>query len=487
MRKALRLIAEPGHRSDQAGWLPSLLLSGLATLFFAVPWALQALALAPSLRALDAATMFIASAMVTTAWALRRHYPGLMLVMAVLGCLLQVILLAPFPTPIVPLIVYDFARWSARYSRAALAAGLVGSFIGPAVWLSSTYFGTEPVYSPVAYLVLVVGCAGLVVASYVVARFLRAASDREQERQENAAERMRHALAEREHRSRTAEANARNQIARELHDIVAHSLSVIVVQAEGGKALAERKPEKAAEVLTTIADTSREALGEMRRIVGVLRDGPDAVGQPDYLPAPTLAEIREMVKRAGPRFHYAEQGTPPLEAPKALQLTAYRVVQEAVTNTLKHGGPQAEAQVTVTYHPSSVELSVIDDGAGVDTYNDRQGHGLQGMHERVHSMGGQLVARPSRDGGFAVHAVLPLHGRHRLPRAAGDTAVAHGRGVPGAGQPGPGPSRPGGPPPLPASGPVRQPARPSAATTPQSPLGPFPGTPGGTRDQLEQR
>lgn len=410
MKRALRLIAEPGHRSENVSWWPSLFLSGFATLLFAVPWGVQAFAMAPYLRAVDAATMFIAQGMVTTAWALRRHFPGIMLVLAVLGCVLQVILIAPVPNPIVPLIVYDFARWSARYSRVVVGVGLIGSFIGPAVWLNSTYFtDTPPEFSWVAYLVLVVGCAALVVASYVVARFLRAGSDRETERQESAAERMRHALAEQEHRARTAEANARNQIARELHDIVAHSLSVIVVQAEGGRALAERKPEKASQVLNTIADTSREALGEMRRIVGVLRDGPDAVGQADYLPAPTLAEIGEMVRRAGPRFHYDEQGLPPVQAPKALQLTAYRVVQEAVTNMLKHGGAEAEAEVTVTYHRSAVELSVIDNGAGVATPNDQQGHGLRGMHERVHAMGGQLVARPRRGGGFAVHAVLPLN------------------------------------------------------------------------------
>ncbi|MGY4719062.1 sensor histidine kinase [Naumannella cuiyingiana] len=427
MKNPVRWIVEPGYRSEQAAWWPSLVLSGMAVLVTAVPWALLAIDQPRSPDSLRYAALFLASLLVTGGWGLRRHYPGLMLAIGIAGCLLLVILRTPVPAiAMVPLIIFDYGRWSTRYSRLAVGAGLVGAVLGPMAWMLSPEYvqGGATDWSLSIFLVLVFGCAGMVVAPYVIARFLRASDARVEERQASEAERMRHALAEREHRARTAEANARNQIARELHDIVAHSLSVIVVQAEGGRALAERKPDKAADVLNTIADTSREALDEMRRIVGVLRDGPEAANQPDYLPAPTLAEIGEMVARAGDRFRYDEQGTPPRYASRALQLTAYRVVQEAVTNVLKHGGPAARAEVIVTYHSDAVELSVIDDGHGAAAGNDLQGHGLQGMHERVHAMGGRLVARPRAGAGFAVHAVLPLAAQppqpYRRPVAAAE-------------------------------------------------------------------
>lgn len=422
----LRWILEPGHRADTASWTPSFVLTGLAMVPCALPYVMTLLLESPgyasSAFGLDQwwqlPGVTLASLLMTCSWVLRRHLPMLMTVVAVCGALLS-LLVSPLPVlsaMMVPLVVYDVARWGQSHQRVALYAGLAGSLIGPLRWMLHDIRHSEATAGP--WIVLMVACAGMVVASYVIARYVRASDERSAEIQAREAERLRHELAERDQRARMIEASTRTQIARELHDIVAHSLSVIVVQAEGGKALATKRPEQAGQVLGTIADTSREALAEMRRIVGVLRDDPRARGSADYLPAPGLADIAEMVRRSGDRFRFTEQGVRPAHESKALGLTAYRVVQEAVTNVLKHAGPDASAEVLVTYHPDALELSIRDDGAGADAGSDNRGHGLRGMHERVHAMGGMLHAAPVRGGregrhGFAVHALLP-YGKERM-------------------------------------------------------------------------
>jgi signal transduction histidine kinase len=220
----------------------------------------------------------------------------------------------------------------------------------------------------------------------------------------NAEERYRSLITEREQQARLAESRARTQIARELHDIVAHSLSVMIVQAEGGRALAAKKPEAATQALTTIADTGREALVEMRRILGVLRDDP---GDADFTPAPRLEDIPDLVHRASDRFQLTVNGQPP-RVSAALELTVYRVVQEALTNVLKHAGADARASVTLTYAPREIIVDVLDNGSPTGEQTTEPGHGLRGMTERVTSMGGRMVARPRPSGGFQVTVVLPL-------------------------------------------------------------------------------
>ena len=200
-----------------------------------------------------------------------------------------------------------------------------------------------------------------------------------------------------------ADGRARTEVARELHDVVAHSLSVIVVQAEGAKALATKKPEAAVEALDVIARTGRSSIGEMRRIVSLLRGESDAA----FGPSPSLPQIPEMVAKAGPRITLEmPEELPPV--PESLGLTAFRVVQESVTNFLKHAGPTAQAIATITCEPEAIDIRVTDDGVGVQASTEGRGAGVRGMRERVAAMGGTFKAGPRTGGGYEVRARLPL-------------------------------------------------------------------------------
>jgi signal transduction histidine kinase len=252
--------------------------------------------------------------------------------------------------------------------------------------------------------VSVVACFAVVSAAHVVGRKLRESEVSATRQQRSEAERVRLLESEQEQRARAATVDERNRIARELHDIVAHSLSVIVVQAEGGRALAARHPERAGEVLGTIAETGREALTETRRILGVLREGREGEGA-EHRPQPGLADIAELVQRTSDRVELTTFGTAPALAP-AVGLTAYRVVQESLTNVLKHAGPSARARVVLACTADAVEIEITDDG-GTATVPDGQGHGLRGMAERVSLHDGELTAGPGPTGGFVVRARIP--------------------------------------------------------------------------------
>jgi signal transduction histidine kinase len=196
----------------------------------------------------------------------------------------------------------------------------------------------------------------------------------------------------------------RARIARELHDIVAHSLSVMVVQADGAAAAAEQRPAAAAAALRTIADTGRDALGQMRRLLGVLREECDA----ETAPQPGVAQLEALVAQvadAGLPAVLSVQGEPrPLEP--VADVALYRVAQEALTNVLKHAGPVRRVDVEVRYGDDAVELVVRDDGQGARAAPDGRGHGLVGMRERVALHDGTLESGPGESGGFEVRAVI---------------------------------------------------------------------------------
>ncbi len=340
---------------------------------------------------------------------LRRHSPLLTLAGVSLAGLVQLLVSdTPMATlAVIPIVSYTVARWTLGLeARLVLAIGAIGSVLGPVRWIID-----DPAHislrSGISLALAWFVCLGLVVTPYAIGRRVRESSEADQDRIAAADERYQRLLAEREQQARLAESRARSQIARELHDIVAHSLSVMIVQAEGGRAVAARKPEAAVEALTTIAETGREALSEMRRIVGVLRDDPGQ-GRADFAPAPTLEDITDLVSRTSDRAALEVRGQPP-KVSAALALTAYRVVQEALTNFLKHAGPQATAQVTITYGMRDITVDVLDNGPGVvEKSTLAPGHGLKGMHERVASMGGKLLTRSRPNGGYQVMAVLPI-------------------------------------------------------------------------------
>ena len=208
-----------------------------------------------------------------------------------------------------------------------------------------------------------------------------------------------------EERARVAAATERGRIARELHDVIAHSVSVMTVQAGAARMQLPDHPDRAVPPLLAVEETGRQALTELRRLLGILRhdDAPALAPQPGLIDLPTLAEA---MQRAGVEVDLRVEGRPrPL--PTSLDLTAYRIVQEALTNTLKHAGP-ARSCVVVHYDPDAVRLDITDDGQTSPTTADGSGHGLTGMRERVNLFGGQLAAGPGRDGGYTVSVRLPL-------------------------------------------------------------------------------
>jgi signal transduction histidine kinase len=213
---------------------------------------------------------------------------------------------------------------------------------------------------------------------------------------------------EREEKARLAVAEERARIARELHDVVAHNLSVIVLQAGAERrAMGDERPETA-EVLDTIERTGRTAMAEMRRLLGMLRRSDDELA---LAPQPSLAyldDLVEQVRDAGMPVELHVEGEPRTLAP-GVDLSAYRIVQEALTNALKHAGP-ARARVTVRYDRDHLDIEIADDGAGEAAESPAGGHGLVGMRERVALFGGDLATGRRREGGYAVRARLPLVG-----------------------------------------------------------------------------
>lgn len=224
---------------------------------------------------------------------------------------------------------------------------------------------------------------------------------------------------EREAQAKVAVAAERARIARELHDVVAHNVSVMVVQADGAAYVLDTAPEQARQALETISGTGRQALAEMRRLLGVLRTG-DVKESGEYVPQPDVRQIEDLVEQvrsAGLTVDFKVEGTP-RSLPSGVELTAYRIVQEALTNSRKHGGPDVGASVRLVYFDDGLGLLVEDDGRGaghelyVDGGADGRGHGLIGMRERVGMVGGTLDAGPRPGGGFRISALLPLKPAH---------------------------------------------------------------------------
>ncbi|MEV7328030.1 sensor histidine kinase [Micromonospora sp. NPDC093244] len=223
---------------------------------------------------------------------------------------------------------------------------------------------------------------------------------------------------EREAESRAAVAEERTRIARELHDVVAHSMAVMIVQADGARFMLDRDPEQARTAVKVVADTGRQALEEMRRLVGVLRDaGPTGAGDSAVPADPehrrlALADLTDLLARfrdAGLSIRHTVTGDAPA-LPPGLELTVYRVVQEALTNALKHAGVGAHVDLSLAYTADAVVVRAADDGRGRPVVSPAPsgGHGLLGMRERVTVYDGSLTAGPRTGGGWQLEARLPL-------------------------------------------------------------------------------
>ena len=278
------------------------------------------------------------------------------------------------------------------------------------VWLAAvilplyTGFGVLVADVP-AYALPVIGlfaAASVAVGSNIAARqaYAEAAEARALE-----LERSRRADRER------ALAEERGRIARELHDVVAHGLSVIVVQAAAARRILDRDPDGAATALAQIESTGRNALGEMRQVLSAIRTEPDE----SWHPTRGLADLDDLVAEfeqtgLAVSVHQSEPEFDEIEPlPATIDVTAYRIVQESLTNVLKHGGDGVAARVEIVREPTVLDLRISDDGRGALAV-DGGGHGLQGMQERVEVFGGRFQAGPRLGGGYTVEATLPVDG-----------------------------------------------------------------------------
>ncbi|CAL9462810.1 MULTISPECIES: sensor histidine kinase [Streptomyces] len=359
------------------------------------------------LQALIVPVMLLLSVVV----ALRRRMPERMLLLALVVGLGQLVLDVPTgPADFALLvIVYTVAAVGARWaSRLALTAGLCAAPLAQLRWPS-------PQASTAENVALSVILAVPFALAWVLGDSIRTRRAYFAQLEERAARLEK----EREAQAKVAVAAERARIARELHDVVAHNVSVMVVQADGAAYVLDAAPDQAKKALETISTTGRQALAEMRRLLGVLRTGEHQEAG-EYVPQPGLQQIEDLIEQcreSGLPVDFKVEGTS-RELPRGVELTAYRIVQEALTNTRKHGGPNAGASVRLVYFDDGLGLLVEDDGKGAphELYEeggfDGQGHGLIGMRERVGMVGGTLDAGPRPGGGFRISALLPLKPAH---------------------------------------------------------------------------
>ncbi|AWS41162.1 sensor histidine kinase [Streptosporangium sp. 'caverna'] len=300
----------------------------------------------------------------------------------------------------VPLLFFNLAVLIAMYGvasrcspRWAVAAGLVAEL---GLLLSFGQIAANPNFTGF------INTSVFVVAIWITGIY----SNTRRRYLESLEERAERAEHERDQQARLAAAAERARIARELHDVVAHNVSVIIVQADGAGYAIDTDPEQARRAMQAVSATGRQALAEMRRMVGVLRtdSGPE-----EYAPQPSLSQLDDLVAQvcsSGLPVDLRVTGVPQ-ELPEGEQLTVYRIVQEALTNTLKHGGPGSRATVEMEYGVRELLLRVTDDGRGAAAPGREGGHGLVGMRERVAMFGGTVEAAPLTGGGFRVTARLP--------------------------------------------------------------------------------
>jgi signal transduction histidine kinase len=346
------------------------------------------------------ASLGILSLIMCTALLWRRQAPSNVFAVVAAAALVQYIL-GIHPQPIdLPLIVatYSVAAYAPR-RNAILVLGVdaAGALLATIRWTDQRH----------TFLGVIAGLAALT-AIWVVGDNMRTRRAYLASLEERAAR----LEAERDAQAALAAAAERARIAREMHDVVAHSLSVMIAQADGASYALDHAPDRARTAMATVADTGRAALAEMRKLLGILR-GADTSA--DLAPQPGIDRLGELIaqlRSAGLVITLTEHGDVPALT-EGMSLTVYRLVQEALTNTLKHAGSGAHAQVDIRYADADVEVEVVDDGGRLPTFPrdpagaaEPAGHGLAGMRERVAVYGGLLTAGPGPTGGWRVHARL---------------------------------------------------------------------------------
>jgi signal transduction histidine kinase len=337
----------------------------------------------------------------------RRHPTGAFIAAAAIGALQVVLVKRPVASDVsILVLLYTLAAYRPRrISLSGLAVCLAGATVAIARWAPDRVLSNPALLSEV-FLFFAVPT----VLAWVLGDSVRYRRGYYQALEERAARLER----ERDAQAQIAAAAERARIAREMHDVIAHNVSVMVVQADGAAFALDAQPERAREALGAISRTGRQALIEMRRLLGVLRTADDAA---ELAPQPGISQVGDLLEQArgsGLPVAFTVEGLP-RELPPGADLAAYRVIQESLTNTRKHGGPAASASVTVRYCEDGLMLCIADDGRGAAAVAEPGGHGLTGMRERVELYGGTVRSGPRPGGGYQVTATLPFTEPAALP------------------------------------------------------------------------
>ena len=418
--------------------------AALFTVLVALPWIALGPMVAPDPQGRQTAVSLLAGAGMVLPWAVRRVRPVASAAVVTAAAVLHLLAGPEFSLSLlmVPLTVYNLAANAPRsISVAGLLTGLVGGVAnGVKVWLFPAQFVTPDGLTvrspaePLAMVIMAIGCGLMVLTAWAFGDVVR-----NRRLAVRALEDRAHRLEVQSRQERElAAADERSHIAREMHDIVAHSLQVIISQADGARYAAAAKPALAVTALETIGQTGRSALADMRQLLGVLREtgetvagvpgvtdddarrpaadaSPDGRGTrlpPGRRPQPRLADLPALVETmrlSGLEVSLLETGTPRRALPAGGELAAYRIVQEALTNTLRHGGPDADAFVTLAWTARGLDLQIDDDGRGAaaDPATRGSGQGLRGAAERTALFGGTLETGPRVGTGYRVSAHLP--------------------------------------------------------------------------------
>ncbi len=403
--------------------------AALFTVLVALPWIALGPMVAPDPQGRQTAVSLLAGAGMVLPWAVRRVRPVASAAVVTAAAVLHLLAGPEFSMSLlmVPLTVYNLAANAPRsISVAGLLTGLAGGVAnGVKVWLFPAQFVTPDGLTvrspaePLAMVIMAIGCGLMVLTAWAFGDVVR-----NRRLTVRALEDRAHRLEVQSRQERElAAADERSHIAREMHDIVAHSLQVIISQADGARYAAAAKPALAVTALETIGQTGRSALADMRQLLGVLREtgetvagvprvtddddararpaadaSPDGRGTrlpPGRRPQPRLADLPALVETmrlSGLEVSLLETGTPRRALPAGGELAAYRIVQEALTNTLRHGGPDADAFVTLAWTARGLDLQIDDDGCGAaaDPATRGSGQGLRGAAERAALFGGTL-------------------------------------------------------------------------------------------------
>lgn len=334
----------------------------------------------------------------------RRHPVGAFVTVIAAGALEVVLVPRPITSDVAVLVVlYTLAAGRPRrISVPGLIVCLAGSAVAAATWLPSAHVQWSWFELGAVTALLFFGPPLL---AWLLGDSMRWRRGYYRALEERAAR----LEAERDAHAQVAAATERARIARELHDVVAHNVSVMVVQANGGAYALDSSPEQAREALAAISQTGRQALAEMRHLLGVLRTD-SSEGGASLAPQPGLEQVTDLLRHcraAGLPISFTVEGVP-RALPPGMALTAYRVVQESLTNTRKHGGPAVTAAVTMRFCEDGLKIMVADDGRAPGPATDGAGHGLVGMRERAELYGGTVEAGPRPEGGYLVTCTIPL-------------------------------------------------------------------------------